>query len=206
MKVVDGGGAVADDLSEDLGAGGGEGVQRDGAGRRALLGRRDAVGIGVAVVHLIAAADRVGVARPVVDLVPGAERRARADPLTEEAVATVGLHLPTEAAEVDVAARVLQVERVLDEREAVLFQARLLELFKLRLVELRLVADVVAAGLDELREDDRAADLAGVRHVVPRLAVLHRKHLFVSAWDVRQKGLSITCPSSSQQDSWISVR
>ena len=52
------------------------------------------------------------------------------------------------------AARVLQVERVLDEREAVLLQARLLELFELWLVELRLVADVVAAGLDELREPE----------------------------------------------------
>ena len=37
------------------------------------------------------------------------------------------------------------------------------------------------------RLHDGAADLAGVRHVVPCLAVLHRKHLFVSAWDVRQK-------------------
>ena len=75
------------------------------------------------------------------------------------------------AVQIDLAAAALELDRVLDQRQTVQLQARLLKELVLRDVEAAL-RDVVAAGVEERREDDRAPDWARVRDVAAGHAVL----------------------------------
>eukprot|EP01045_Picozoa_sp_COSAG04_P032307 COSAG04_NODE_6287_length_1365_cov_1.251185_2_plen_173_part_00 len=131
-----------------------KGVYRHGAASGAGVGR-------AAVTGGLGAADTVDVLDHLVDLIPVACGRRVPEPLAE-----VGLQPPVPPAQTQHAPVALQVQRVLDERQAVLVQAQRLKLLVVRLLQPRLLPHVVAAGLEECGEDDRAADGAGVGDVL----------------------------------------
>ena len=136
-----------------------EGVHRHGAASGAGVGR-------AAVAGGLGAADAVDVLDHLVDLVPAACGRRGPDPLAE-----VGLQPPVPPAQTQHASVALQVQRVLDQCQAILVQAQRLELLVVRLLQPGLLPDVVAAGLEECRKDDGAANGAGVGDVLAVWAV-----------------------------------
>ena len=120
------------------GASGGAGVGRVSVGARRAVR---------------AAADAVDLQGQVVDLVPAAGRGGGAEPRGEVLLQPAPMH----AVEVDGAAAVEQLDRVLDQRQPVQLEALTCEGVELRHVALLAVlGEVVAADLHELREPEVA--------------------------------------------------
>ena len=140
-------------------------VHRKRAGRAAdWLARR------CAKAAVRATADAVDLSRKVVQIIPtafwfGAAKVLRQVRSLQEAVTACGTTAGNVPTQVDDAAGVLQIERVLYQREPFLVEALGFKGCEVLLVHVLVCNHVVAARLEELWENDGAANLAVDRHV-----------------------------------------